>query len=201
MLDEAHRLHGVAIATPDRPRAGTPAPSDSATRHRRAHKLHAPGARAAAPHARAYAYTPVHIHHRARESLPARTTPVLALTQRACHTFHSAASAGDVFHSALNMKEGPLRRQHQLGHPRRFRRCCYLPQPHTDAAARRAAEQKNRATWQMQGTGRGRRDPNLVGGWKRARGHARGRRCGGPGRMGGACRVAHLNEHASGAIE
>ena len=110
---------------------------------------------------------------------------------------HSAASAGDVFHSALNMKEGPLRRQHQLGHPRRFRRCCYLPQPHTDAAA----EQKNRATWQMQGTGRGRRDPNLVGGWKRARGHARGRRCGGPGRMGGACRVAHLNEHASGAIE
>ena len=126
---------------------------------------------------------------------------VLALTQRACHTFHSAASAGDVFHSALNMKEGPLRRQHQLGHPRRFRRCCYLPQPHTDAAARRAAEQKNRATWQMQGTGRGRRDPNLVGGWKRARGHARGRRCGGPGRMGGACRVAHLNEHASGAIE
>ena len=100
----AHRLHGVAIATPDRPRAGTPAPSDSATRHRRAHKLHAPGARAAAPHARAYAYTPVHIHHRARESLPARTTPVLALTQRACHTFHSAACAGDVFHSALNMK-------------------------------------------------------------------------------------------------
>ena len=132
-----------------------------------------------------------------RESLPARTTPVLALTQRACHTFHSAACAGDVFHSALNMKEGPLRRQHQLGHPRRFRRCCYLPQPHTDAAA----EQNNRATWQMQGTGRGRRDPNLVGGWKRARGHARGRRCGGPGRMGGACRVAHLNEHASGAIE
>ena len=128
--------------------------------------------------------------HRARESLPARTTPVLALTQRACHTFHSAACAGDVFHSALNMKEGPLRRQHQLGHPRRFRRCCYLPQPHTDAAA----EQKNRATWQMQGTGRGRRGPNLVGGWKRARGHARGRRCGGPGRMGGACRVAHLNE-------
>ena len=174
-----------------------PATLRTATRHRRAHKLHAPGARAAAPHARAYAYTPVHIHHRARESLPARTTPVLALTQRACHTFHSAACAGDVFHSALNMKEGPLRRQHQLGHPRRFRRCCYLPQPHTDAAA----EQKNRATWQMQGTGRGRRDPNLVGGWKRARGHARGRRCGGPGRMGGACRVAHLNEHASGAIE
>ena len=133
LLDEAHRLHGVAIATPDRPRAGTPAPSDSATRHRRAHKLHAPGARAAAPHARAYAYTPVHIHHRARESLPARTTPVLALTQRACHTFHSAASAGDVFHSALNMKEGPLRRQHQLGHPRRFRRYRNLQLPRAES--------------------------------------------------------------------